>query len=408
MIWLLSAATAQDDVVLEVETWNVGLAHGFVDHAEARAPSIWGAVETSDADLVCLQEVWADDDRAAAVETLSDSHPNMHLTENVQLKASKSPACRIGDLFGEDRFVSCLTDSCGGLEGDALTDCIIDECEPILAELKTEKPECAKALMAQVGKSAPQALWTVVRPIRKAGVFSYDGSDGLVLASRVPLENAGMIDFTDISTLNRRRALYADVLAGDATTRVYCMHLTADLDGVAPYPGDFEGWNAENLAQVERLIEHASAFEGPTVLMGDFNCSLEDSAAGIHAESAASCQALLDAGWSDPILDTHACTYCESNTLVDNGPDVLLDHAFVKGWASQDGSRRYDGTVTLEGLGDQSLSDHYGYGVSLIPIPPPPPEPEPEPCPEGEECPEVEAPVEAPAEGDPVLYDAVD
>lgn len=398
MLLLCSLALAED-VVLEVETWNVGLAHGFVDHAAPRAPEIWAAVEGSEADLVCLQEVWNEEDREAAVETLAASHPHTHLTENEQLKASKSPACRIGDLFGEDRFVSCLTDSCGGLEGDALTDCIIDECEPILAELKTEKPECAKALMAQVGKSAPAALWTVVRPIRKAGVFSYGGSDGLVVASRVPLEETGVLDFTDLSTLNRRRALYADVKTGDVTTRVYCMHLTADLDGVAPYPGDFESWNAENLAQIERLLEHAGAFEGPTVLMGDFNCSIEDTDAGIHGESAASCQAVLDAGWSDPILELDQCTYCASNSLIeDDAHDVLLDHAFVKGWATTDDSRRYDGTVPLEGLGDVSLSDHYGYGVSLIPIPPPPP-PEPEAPDDAEEVIE---------EGEPQLYDAVE
>ncbi len=383
MLWLLSFAFAEDDVVLHVETWNVGLAHGFVDHAEVRAPEIWTAIEGSEADLVCLQEVWSEEDRDSAVETLAESHPQLHLTDNEQLKASSAPACRRGDLFGEDKFVSCLTGSCGGLEGDALTDCIIEECEPILAQLKTDKPECAKALMAQVGKSAPAALWTVIRPFRKAGVFSYGGSDGLVLASRVPLEDAGVLDFTDVSTLNRRRALYADVKTGEATTRVYCMHLTADLDGTAPYPGEFESWNAENLAQVERLLEHAEAFGGPTVLMGDFNCSLEDKEAGLHAESAASCQAVLDAGWSDPVMDLHQCTYCASNTLVGDAPDVLLDHAFVRGWASQDGSLRYDGTVPIEGLGDVSLSDHYGYGLSLVPIPPPPPpEPDPEPDPE--------------------------
>ena len=406
---VLIASTTQvqsSETVLRVETYNVGLAHGFVDYAEQRAPAIWDAVAKSDADVVCLQEVWTDDDRDDAVDALAGSHPHAWLTENAQKKASKSPVCKRKDLFGEGKFVSCLTGSCGGLEGDALTNCIIDQCEPIMNELKNDKPECANALMAQVGKSAPAALWTVVRPIRKAGVFAYDGSDGLVMVSKYPLANTGMVDFTDKSTLNRRRALYADVQTGDTTTRVYCTHLTADLDGIAPYPGPFASWNDENLNQVNELIEHANAFAGPAVLLGDFNCSLPDEQSGVKGESDASCQAFLDAGFSDPIMDLHDCTYCEGNTLVgqDSGGDKLLDHAFIKGWQGQDGARTYDGTATIA-AGEHSLSDHYGYAVSLGPIPlPPEPEPEPEPefeCEEGDDgC--VEPAEGPPNSGDPV------
>jgi len=388
-LFLSTTQVRSSETVLRVETWNVGLAHGFVDHGEARAPAIWEAVAQSDADVVCLQEVWTPKDREDALAALGDSHPHSWLTENAQKKAGSSPVCRRKDLFGEGKFVSCLTGSCGGLDGDELTDCIIDNCEPILKELKDDKPECANALMAQVGKSAPAALWTVLRPCRKAGVFAYEGSDGLVLVSKLPLENTGMVDFTEKSTLNRRRALFADVKTGDTTTRVYCTHLTADLDGTAPYPGPFESWNAENLVQVDELIAHADAFDGPTVLMGDFNCSLPNEEAGIHGESDASCQAFLDAGFSDPVTDLNQCTYCTPNTLVgeDGGPNVLLDHTFIKGWAGQDGQRTYEGTVGLGDLGQVSLSDHYGYAVSLAPIPPPPPpEPEIPECPEGEDC----------------------
>lgn len=388
-LFVAPSSVQSSETVLRVETWNVGLAHGFVDHAEARAPAIWEAVAGSDADVVCLQEVWTDEDREAALETLADSHPYSWLTDTSQKKASKAPVCRRKDLFGEGKFVSCLTGSCGGLEGDALTNCVIEQCEPIMNQLKTDKPECANALMAQVGKSAPKALWTVVRPIRKAGVFAYEGSDGLVMVSKLPLENQGMVDFTDKSTLNRRRALFADVKTGDTTTRVYCTHLTADLDGIAPYPGPFSSWNEENLTQVNELIEHANAFDGPAVLMGDFNCSLPDAESGVAGESDASCQAFLDAGYSDPIMDLHQCTYCETNSLVgeDSGGDKLLDHAFIKGWEGKSGARAYDQPVSLE-IGEHNLSDHFGYAVSLGPIPPPPPpEPEPEPV---EDCGEEE------------------
>ena len=87
----LLAGTTQvqsSETVLRVETFNVGLAHGFVDHAEDRAPQIWEHVAQSDADVICLQEVWTDDDRADALEATADSHPHAFLTDTEQVYVS--------------------------------------------------------------------------------------------------------------------------------------------------------------------------------------------------------------------------------------------------------------------------------------------------------------------------------
>ena len=381
-------ALAAEEEPPRFETYNTGLAYGFVDYALERRPFILDALAEDPADLVCLQEVWNPVDRDDITATLADSHPHVNAPPVIQTRATRAPVCGLFDLFGKERFVSCMTGECGDLEGDALTDCIVDECGPVLDALKTKKPECATSLMAQVGKSAPKALWTVVSPFKRAGIYAYEGSDGLMLLTRDAHLDSGVVDFSDIATLNRRRALWADIEVDGIPTRVYCLHLTSDLTGIAPYPGPFESWNAENFAQVERLIEHAADAPEAVVLLGDFNCGAANEADEVIAESPASCLRLEEAGF----LDSHNgedidCTFCSANTLTEEGEEsTLIDHVFARGLDTAHGKRTRDGLITLPDGKEVHMSDHYGYTVNLSA--PAPDEPEEEALDEEGETPE--------------------
>ena len=367
VVWLglLGVVHAQDALVLE--TYNVGLAHGFVDHAAGRLPLITDALSGEGGpDVLCVQEAWLTADRRGLQQALSEQYPHSHVLPVEQHRAEKAPACKRRELFGEDRFVSCMTGACDGLDGDALTDCIVDSCGPILRDLRDDNPSCAMAVMAQVGKSPLAAIWTVMRPIRRANLFAYGGSDGLMMLSRVPLQNTGVVDFTDISTLNRRRALHADVSLDGQTVRLYCTHLTAMLDNVAPYPGSFDSWGAENSAQVDRLLQHATGHEGPVAILGDVNTGPALPAANIQAEAPDSHAQFVHAGYADPVLDLQQCTYCADNALLDEGAsNVVLDHIFVRGLSGQDGRRTRDDITSLVDGTAVHLSDHYGYGVTI-------------------------------------------
>lgn len=372
LVALTSVPSHAEKPVLKVETWNVGLAHGFVDNAAERLPKIVEALQESKADVICMQEAWEPDDRWVLRSSVQSAYPYKYSTKVRQHRASKAPVCKTSDLFGEGKFVSCLTDSCGGTSGDDKTDCIIEKCGPALEALKTTKPECANALMAQVGKSSVAALWNVVRPTRKTGLFAYGGSDGLLMVSRRPLLDSETIDFTDISTLNRRRAIVANVPIGDTTVAVACTHLTADLSTIAPYPGPFDGWGPENRAQVDRLLERMQG-DGPAVLMGDFNCGLPDDSLGLIGELADSCSALEAAGYEDPSRTIWpACTWCADNTINAAGEgehtNALIDHVYLRGLVAVDGGVTYDQVVPIK-IGREhvqsSLSDHYGYRMTV-------------------------------------------
>ena len=381
---------AEPGATLVFETYNAGLAYGFVDYGEARRGPIFDALQTTEADVVCLQEVWEPEDRDEIEALLGSTFPHRVVPPVEQLLAQSAPACGLGDLFGEDKFVSCMTGECGDFEGDAQTNCIIDNCGPALTALKTENRECATALMAQVGKSAPAALWTVVRPFWHAGVFAYGGSNGLLMLSKQPLSDTGVLDFTDISTLNRRQALYGTVELEGEPVKVYCTHLTADLTRIAPYPGPFPSWAEENRAQVDRLLADAASHEGPAVLLGDFNCGRPDPEHGMVGELVESCEAIVGAGWADPAADADdvECTWCVDNHLnIEGGEhdEVVIDHVFLRGLSVASEGVRYRDAVQIEVDGaahTTSLSDHYGYAATVhLPVP----EPEPEEDEGGEE-----------------------
>lgn len=388
LLLALAALSSAAEPTLHVETWNVGLATGFVDHAAARRPLIVDALAGSEADVICLQEVWAKKERKDIRERLLGDYPYSVVPDVEVRRADKAPACKRKDLFGEGKFVSCMSEQCGDLSGDAHTDCIITRCDQVLDRLRTDNPSCAQALFSQVGRGSLSAVMALLSPFRAAKTYAYDGSNGLMLLSRRPLENVDVLDFTDIATLNRRQALIAEVEVGNGDkARVYCTHLTADLATIAPYPGSFDGWSEENRAQIDRLTAHAGATELPTVILGDFNCGTANPEAGLAPELPGSCQAVLDAGWRDsaPATPDTPCTWCADNLLnAEEGDDknALIDHVFVSGLVPVDQGRRYDQAVEIEVKGEDGkaripmhLSDHFGYGVVLEVGDPPVPEP---------------------------------
>ncbi len=401
MVLLLASlltASAQEPQ-LTVETFNAGLAHGFVDHAKARRPHIALALDTAGADVVCLQEVWEKGDRKAIGKAL-DRYPYVLREPITQTRSARAPACKKKEIFGDDKFVGCLSNQCGDVTGDDRTDCITSQCGPVLDELKTSNPDCAAALMAQVGKSALGAILTITSPFKKAGVYAYKGSNGLMMVSQRELIEPGVLDFSEISTLNRRQALYADInLDGGEQVRVYCTHLTADLSKLAPYPGGFPSWGDENAAQVEALINHAAKADKPTVLMGDFNCGYQNDEVNHFGELEDSCTMFSDAGYVSAALtlDEPPCTWCADNLLNQEEGEhdnSLIDHIFLRGLLPVEQGRRYDQTVEVKAKGGPkpvSLSDHFGYGAGVVigePEPEDAPEPAPDDAPEPEAAPE--------------------
>lgn len=352
-------------------TYNLALAHGFVPLAKERLPHLANTLATFPTDVLCLQEVWIEQDRQFITEALQSSFPYQFVTPIENIKSDKRPACLPWGLFGKGKFVSCMNSNCKKLKGDEFTQCILQTCGTALDNLKYKKRQCATALMAQVGKSPLNALLTVLNPFIRANLFAYKGSNGLMLLSKHPLKKKSFLDMTDISTLNRRGALEANVKVNDSHYQVLCTHLTSRHPDV-PYTGNLKSWGEENKTQFLRLLEKTSK-KTPVILMGDFNCGLGSSKDALDPELENSCRLPLSHGFKDPLAENNPqCTYCSSaiNTLnKDINKNELIDHIYIKGASALSSEVVFKEQITIQTeQGDEqlsNLSDHFGVRVKV-------------------------------------------
>ncbi|MDB9786804.1 endonuclease/exonuclease/phosphatase family protein [Bacteriovoracaceae bacterium] len=357
-------------------SYNAGLAYGFVHYAEQRRPHLLEALKTqnTDADIVCLQEVWNQSDIYQFKSQLKNIYPHSFSVEAKQTFTQNSPACRATNIIGSGKFGTCVLSNCTSESGDKFTDCIINTCRESMDTLKQENRECAAALFSQVGSSLIEGLTSVLNPFKKVGLFAYEGSTGLILLSKHPLKNKRHIDMVGQSTLNHRGALYAEFDLNNRTHQVVCTHLTADLDLSAPYTGLWKDWGNENKEQTNILLSYleGSSTDGIKLLMGDFNSGPEFT--GVLAELKNNHSIIEQAGYKTPIVDQYECSYCSDNTLVESKNNNLIDHVFYQlsddqQFDSADSRIIYKNQVSItddeNDLQTVNLSDHFGVKVKI-------------------------------------------
>ncbi len=354
---------------LRVTTFNTGLLPSVVPLTDERLGPIGTAIAAHDSDVICLQEVWRD--QSAVSAAISGAYPNIYVPPSRQKFASHAPVCSAGDLEG---LGLCVLENC--LFG-SFFECLLASCNGEMNELAAANPECAQAITAQAGRPATDILDIqdeVFSDSSPAGLFSFGGSTGLILASKFPLENVQLVEFYDITTASNRAAILATVTRGGVRHRIGCTHLQSNLDGLIPYTGDFGSWEEEHQAQSRRFRSSASAYAGaePQYLAGDFNCSIASGA--VAGDFEANCREFLGAGYSDPAAALGTCSYCSSNTLNQSnataaGLNTLLDHVFTKNviYTGESASIVFQTPVTAGGT-RTNLSDHYGVRLS-IPVP---------------------------------------
>lgn len=386
---LLSGGLIANSAQLKFTTYNLGLAYGFVFYAEERLQPLSEMLAKHDSDVLCLQEVWTKEDRERIKAALAKNYPYVFEVEDNPMKTDSAPSCGIFDLFGKNKFLSCMTGSCGGLDGDQKVDCILKKCGKSLEALKTSNSTCAKALFAQVGKGTVSALWSVLNPFKSADTFAYGGSSGLLLFSKLKLENQKVLDFAAISTTNRRAVLLADIevpnglksgnqINGSSVkTTLGCMHLTANLDGHVPYAGKWGSWQKESEFETSELLKKVS--EDPRViLLGDFNSGPEirrDDKVIVKGDFESNYKMFEDAKFVSPVamLDPPECSFCPSNGLTEEKDGILIDHVLFKGFGD---GRVFQSKIVFNENADLNiskpeakkiqspLSDHYGVQVT--------------------------------------------
>lgn len=350
---------------LTAGSWNVGLAYAFVPLAKERQPEVMKAIETATEDVLCLQEVWTDDD-IAAVEAAAKKagYIEVFYEKTPEDTAGLAVACTEGDTKD---LAPCATTNCSDVPD--LVSCVQSKCGKELAAISDN---CLTCLVSNLSLS----ISALLDKCGKGGAkWSWGGYNGVMLLSKKPLTNKKHT-FLE-SSLVRRSLLTAEVASPDGTgdVQIACTHLTAGLESVN-YPGTFKNWEEEQAAQVDAILKlMRPADKGPSLILGDLNTSPKKG--NITGEYEANFAKFITAGYSDAYVDLAApkCTFCGSNALVSDGADKggedsILDHVLSRGWkgTSKDAKRTYDGKVkvnTKDGEKEVDLSDHYGLSVTF-------------------------------------------
>ena len=332
---------------LTIASYNVGLALNFVAFTDERVVANEALLAESDSDVICLQEVWLDDQVETLTNALEATYPNIYAVPAEQI-FSGTAACTNEDI---DEFAQCVNNQCPGLVA-----CASAQCGDPLFQLP---PVCLDAVLGSVGIPNISVEAVVDAVTQPAGKFAFGGSLGLILASKYPLQNREFQDFIDDSTSNHRGALYAQITLNDQAHVVGCTHPTANLAGTIDYPtsGKHGSWEGENRFMQEQMIAFANnkAGDNPILFAGDFNCSIANASNGVDAEFPQSCELWLKDGFSDPAAEQLPCTYCSEENLIlqasGSSGNLFLDHIFIKNVVTTSpivAERVFDDAVSIE------------------------------------------------------------
>ena len=403
---VFGAACSSDSEPVEpeevtVETFNVALAGSFIPFEQQRREALPAAIAESGADILCLQEVWTQQDKERIRSAVEVAFPYSVLFENDLDTPLDDPTDQNGNVPEApttvpcpegnaedimDQAVDCAAESCNTLSpGDesgqtTSTECVVNNCFQSVVGL-LGIPRCYACLATQL----PTRTFAEIRqscPTVVNQVLAFEGQNGILILSRYPLRDA--TNWVIPGTWNRRVITRATAeLPNGVGLDVYCNHLTPIFDNLAfPYTGqygegatDAAGWEAEQQLQAQKLIDFVRRTSGdtPAIVLGDFNTGRAFPEQDIAAEGEPTLD-LLESVFTPAYAADYVpqCTFCPDNPVVGGDPEdepVWIDHIFSFNLASESTlttSRTFDEDVVPvepDGGGDPvlvPLSDHFG------------------------------------------------
>jgi len=361
--------TARADI--KAVTFNAGLAPGITRYAKQRAAAVAEELSRFDYDLLCVQEVWNEDDRQTVVSALNLPPENVYYVDTKGEGETGQDVCTPAELAD---ILGCAKKKCVDEPPDETTTCAAKQCLEQGIWLYLHSRSCLNCLTASAGKSIEDIVGTCTS---KTGASrSYGGNNGVILASRWPL-----MDKTNVglpSSGANRVALTARVeVPGKGPVEVVCTHLSASNE-VSPTNPVFSDWAEEQQAQV-RLISERLALRAagrPQVFMGDMNFGQRNEPI-VSALMWTSWRLAADLGFVSPVeyAEPPFCTWCRSNRLTGAETDHLIDHVMFRNPSGGHGLvpvcsyRLFDKPIViLDWRGRKivtNLSDHYGTAVEL-------------------------------------------
>ncbi len=356
---------------LRAATFNAGLAPGITRYYRQRLQPFTESLSGLQADVVCLQEVWTDEARRAAVAGLGLPPENVFYVDTVGENETGHDHCTADQIDGA---IACAREKCADEPPEELSVCAFDKCRWPATWLYLRSQRCLNCVAASPGMSSDQVFDRCVN--RGGRSRLYGGSNGVILASRWPLKDREVVTLP--SSYANRVGLIARVEPpGLPPVEVACTHLSA-VNRVPPTDSRYDDWETEMSVQLrltaERLARRARG--RPQILLGDLNFGQRhepnvSAVAWPVWKTAASLGLASPAEYAEPPL----CSWCKGNRLNDSESDCLIDHVLIrKDQADRRifvlGARRiFDRPISVTGWHGETvetnLSDHYGIEVDL-------------------------------------------
>ncbi|MBO6933691.1 MAG: endonuclease/exonuclease/phosphatase family protein [Deltaproteobacteria bacterium] len=367
--WLLVFAFAcgEDDPVqldepIEVLTYNVGLAAGNVPMVDLRSVPVTDALVADSADVLCVQELWNDNDYAYLAGLDAFAH-----TQRLPANDEEGVACIPGEL---DPLAACVEAMCPTAQGDALGICATNDCGEPFGALAPGCLGCASEVVMGSATSSPMDVRSECEGT-EGSRYIYGGTYDVAILSRLPVTaHESLVLDSYLVTASVEYAQVQTPTGGGV--HVFCTHLASPFRDI-PYGGEFGSWESEQQHQADQLvgfIEERVASGDHVIVAGDLNTG--PMGTGYEAIRESIYRSIVDRAELDEGFATSAaadCTSCLDNTFrLEASRATLVDHVLLGGDLSLiSAERTYTETVALSDEIDSHLSDHYGVRVVVGP-----------------------------------------
>lgn len=348
-------------------TYNTGLGPGLVRYTSQRSPEVIEALADEPFDVLCLQEVWLQEDSDAITKLFEDKGFHVLRADTRGRNESSADVCEPGML---DPVLECSVRECPGWSDQDISLCALKKCVDPLTDVLRQDPNCVICAATSTGKSPEEIEQTCTS---SGSSRIHEGGNGVILVSKYPLSRRETLHLP--ASFANRVAQMARIELPTGPVEIACTHISAN-QALPPLQSEASWWTEEKEMQIQlvsdRLKERGECV--PQMLLGDLNTSRDN---GTLIESDRSAYDIAEseglespaATWSPPI-----CSSCAENTFKSStGTSRLIDHIMSR---TEDVTifnpvaieRVLDWTVEIDEQGmllDTSLSDHFGIRLTF-------------------------------------------
>ncbi|XP_076463923.1 uncharacterized protein LOC143296058 [Babylonia areolata] len=357
-----------------VLTFNAGLTTTVHDYSQ-RKSAVADAIKTqgAEADFMCLQEMWFEEDMKAVLDKVGADFPYHYSAIHHS----------VGRLRGDEKgswwkpagwdtvpctkwkvlaFLACMGLNCAKASNQRK--CMNENCHRNLYGPFYGLSQNCRSCMSVASSGATSILDKCARTFKK---FNRVNRPGLLVLSKKPLSDVQYVNFHHgFPVLLERGYIQAK---SEGLTHV-CAHLSAVFRyhfevGLPQYMS----FKQQQLAEIRML--NSTFFSSLHLLMGDLNTGPERNVSGLpilSGEAPANYDFLTNnLHYQNPYLQNNGnCTYCPSENRVliaENMQygDLVIDHVLTSPGVTSDvtsAKRVFDDKNT-------ALSDHYGVQVDI-------------------------------------------